>query len=373
MIRVLVFVCVLALFLAYLVAPIAQRLQRLSAFRRRRPLPRWLAIVIVYVAGTIVISLVWRAVGPRWEWQVDQLRTRLPQYADRALDRILFLEQRLDSVPVAGEAGSVAARLTVQVSSWLKEHVRETLDEVGDGLPHLRWLWLAPLLSLAVLEISPTFRRTAIRALPPGHIRWRGDEFLRHVNWVLAGYTRAQVISVVFVGTATAALLALLKVPYAMSLGLAAGLLELLPVIGPLSIALSVALLTSGPTLVIALIGLGVLRFVQDSFVYPLLMGRRMHLPPLAVILALLLGARLGGVVGVAIALPMVGVGAVAWRHWRDHRDIERLVRTHAAEEAARAVSHAERAMEATAAAGEGAQAKGSARDDPGPAREASS
>jgi hypothetical protein len=40
----------------------------------------------------------------------------------------------------------------------------------------------------------------------------------------------------------------------------------------------------------------------------------------------------------------MVGVGAVAWRHWRDHRDIARLVRTHAAERAtreARAIAHA--------------------------------
>ena len=171
------------------------------------------------------------------------------------------------------------------------------------------------------------------------------DEFLGHVNWVLAGYTRAQVIAGICVATTTGTLLAILKVPYAMSLGLAGGVLELLPIVGPLTIALSVALLVSGPQLVMALAGLGVLRFLQDYVIYPQLMGRRMHLPPLAVIVALLLGARLGGIVGVALALPLVGVGSVAWRHYRDHRDIERLVRTHAvskqAARDARALAHA--------------------------------
>lgn len=344
MIRVLVLVCLLALFLAYLVAPVAQRVQRWFAFGRRRPLPRWLAILVVYVIGALVVSAVWRAVGPRWEFQVDQLQVALPMYADHALDRVLSIESRFDSVPVAGEAGSVAAWLTLQLSLFVKSHVRETIEEVRESLPHVRWLWLVPVLSLVLLQVSPTFRRTTIRALPPGQLQWRIDELMGHVNWVLAGYTRAQVIAGVFVATATGAIFAVLKVPYALSLGLAAGVLELLPVVGPISIALSVALLTTGPTLVAALVALAALRIVQDYVVYPQLMGRRMHLPPLAVVLALLAGARVGGIVGVALALPAVGVGAVAWRHWRDHRDIERLVRAHAEERAtreARAIAHA--------------------------------
>jgi predicted PurR-regulated permease PerM len=343
-IRLLLLVVLLALFLAYLVAPIAQRVQRLTVLRRRVSMPRWVAIIVVYAAGAVIASLVWGAVGPRWEWQADRLQEALPRYADQALDRVLFMERRLNAVPVPAETGSVAARVTLRLSSVMKEHVRETLSEIGDSLPHVRWLWLVPVLSLLFLQVSPTFRRTTVRALPPGHLQWRGDEFLSHVNWVLAGYTRAQVIAALWIATATGTLFAVLKVPYALSLGLAAGALELLPIVGPLTIALSVALLTSGPPLVIALAGLGVLRFLQDYVVYPRLMGRRMRLPPLAVVVALLLGARLGGIVGVALALPLVGIGSVAWRHYRDHRDIERLVRSHAISKQgardARAVAH---------------------------------
>jgi predicted PurR-regulated permease PerM len=339
-IRILVLACLLALFLAYLVAPAAKLVQRWCRFGRYRP-SRWVAILAVYLVGGLAVSAVWRAVAPRWEWQADQLQAALPGYAERALERILSFERRLDAVPVAGDAGSVVARSIVWASSQLKVHVRETLEEVREGLPHVKLLWIAPGLSLILLQVSATFRRSTVRALPPGQMQWRIDEFLGHVNWVLAGYTRAQAIACVLVATITGTSFALLKVPYALSLGLVAGVLELLPVVGPLTVALSLAFVTTGPKLVGALFTLGLLRFLLDSIVYPQLMGRRMHLPPLAVVLALLIGARAGGILGVALALPLVGVGAVAVRHWRDHRAIQQLVAAHAAELAAREAKEA--------------------------------
>ena len=334
MIRVLLLAALLSLFLAYIVAPLAQFVRRVGMLGpQRRPLPRWLGILIVYIAGIALLVTTWAVIRPKWDWQVERLQATLPRYAEHALDRALFLTD-VRQVP-GGEPGSVIAGLSMRASGVFKSHVRETLLEVGDGLPHLQWLWVTPVLSLLLLQLSPSFRRTTLRALPPGHLKWRAEEFFEHVNWVLAGYTRAQMISAVLVSVACSAWFAVLKVPYAFSLGLCAGVLELLPVVGPITVALSVALLTSGPTLVAALAGLVVLRLVQDYVIYPRLIGRRMHLPPLAVIVALLLGARLGGVVGVALALPLVGVASVAWRHWREHRAIERLVRDHALARAA--------------------------------------
>jgi predicted PurR-regulated permease PerM len=345
-IRVLVLACVLALFLAYLVAPAARLLQGWCRVGRRCP-PRWLAILVVYLVGGLVAGVVWRAVVPRWEWQSGQLEAALPLYADRALDRLLSFERGLDAMPGGGDAGDLLARSIIWASSQLKVHVQETLEEVREGLPHVRLLWIAPALSLFLLQTSATFRRTTVRVMPSGQMRWRVDEFLGHVNWVLAGYTRAQALASALVATATGASLALLKVPYALSLGLAAGVLELFPIVGPVTVALSLAFVTSGPKLVAALFTLGLLRFLLDSLVYPQLMGRRMHLPPLAVFLALMIGARVGGILGVALALPAVGVGAVAVRHWRDHRAIQQLVAAHALDLAAREAQEAAQAEHA--------------------------
>jgi hypothetical protein len=109
----------------------------------------------------------------------------------------------------------------------------------------------------------------------------------------------------------------------------AAGLLEFFPLVGPVGTALLLVSLVHGPTLLAALAFLVALRIVEDTTVYPRLIGRGMHLPAPAVLLAAWAGAWFGGVVGVLAAIPFVGVIAVAYRHWRDYRAIEQIVREH--------------------------------------------
>jgi predicted PurR-regulated permease PerM len=69
-----------------------------------------------------------------------------------------------------------------------------------------------------------------------------------------------------------------------------------------------------------------VLRIAQDYIVYPKIVGRGMHLHPLAIILAILCGAELGGLTGIFLAVPAVAILTVTYRHYRDHRAAEALL-----------------------------------------------
>jgi hypothetical protein len=64
---------------------------------------------------------------------------------------------------------------------------------------------------------------------------------------------------------------------------------------------------------------------VQDYIVYPRLIGQGIHLHPLAVILAILCGAELAGVAGIFLAIPVVAILTVSYRHWLEHRGSEGL------------------------------------------------
>jgi predicted PurR-regulated permease PerM len=75
-----------------------------------------------------------------------------------------------------------------------------------------------------------------------------------------------------------------------------------------------------------ALLFLGVLRVVQDYVVYPRLVRHGMHLSTPAVILTIWIGAVLAGAAGVILAIPAAGCLSVSIRHWREYREIERLV-----------------------------------------------
>jgi predicted PurR-regulated permease PerM len=144
------------------------------------------------------------------------------------------------------------------------------------------------------------------------------------LNEVLAAHASAT-MSAIIVGLICWVGFAALRLPYPGTLALTAGLLEMVPLAGP--IVAAVVATSVAPDRALSILGfLAALRVVQDYAIYPRLISRALHLHPLAVVVALWAGAGLGGVVGVCLAVPVVGTLQVTHRHWREYRDIEALV-----------------------------------------------
>jgi predicted PurR-regulated permease PerM len=114
-------------------------------------------------------------------------------------------------------------------------------------------------------------------------------------------------------------------------LGVLAGVLEFIPLVGPFLLATIAAIVGAlhAPSLALWAVGfLGVVRLVEDYVIYPRLIRRGIQLPPLAVIVAILIGAELFGVAGMFLAVPAAAVGSVAFRHWLEWRGTERVSET---------------------------------------------
>ena len=110
-------------------------------------------------------------------------------------------------------------------------------------------------------------------------------------------------------------------------MGFIAGVFEFIPLAGPLVVAIMAAILATlhaGPfSAFLVLLFLGVLRIIHDYFIYPRLIGQGIHLHPLAVIFAILAGEKLAGVAGIFLAIPLVAILTVSYRHWMEHRGSE--------------------------------------------------
>jgi predicted PurR-regulated permease PerM len=257
---------------------------------------------------------------------------------------------------LAGEAPGYLAKAQVQTQSWqrygrthlprgMRDAFNATVDQsikevatgiqgavlpfFGAALGYLPWLVLVPILALFLLKDAEVFRRAALQMVPRGRLRWRGHEFFEEVNSTLAAYVRAQLIACLIVGVACAIGFSLIGVPYAVVLGILAGLLEFIPLAGPLAVGVLAVVFAgfhSGGQAGATLALLVVLRIVQDYVIYPRLIGRGIRLHPLAVILAILCGAELGGLAGIFLSIPVVAILSVAFRHWRANRaeDAER-------------------------------------------------
>ena len=147
---------------------------------------------------------------------------------------------------IASAPVSPATRIAIKnrldaAIDYLEQEIRSTLQEMIAAAPYALWLAATPIVSFMLLTGAPGFQRSALRVLPRGHLRWRGEEYLRDVNSALAGYVRAQTAAGVLVGLMCVTGFVLLGLPSAVSMGVAAGVLELVPAIGPLTVMVVVA------------------------------------------------------------------------------------------------------------------------------------
>ncbi len=96
--------------------------------------------------------------------------------------------------------------------------------------------------------------------------------------------------------------------------------------VGPLAIGAGAVLLTAmeSPSRALAVAAfLAVVRILQDYVINPKLVGREIPLHPMAVVLAILCGGEISGLAGIFLAVPVLAVSTVAYRHWRAHRAAE--------------------------------------------------
>ena len=109
-------------------------------------------------------------------------------------------------------------------------------------------------------------------------------------------------------------------IKYWLFIGALAGLLEVIPYFGAVTGAIPAVILgfqhslAMGLGLILAFI---IINQVEGHIVVPLAMGHSMHLRPLAVLLALLVGEAVAKVVGMIVAVPIIGILRVTWIHGR--------------------------------------------------------
>ena len=319
----------LSVFLAYLLAPrVADVQRRVRVGRRRRPVSRAGALLILYAAVLVPIGIAWRRIEPAASHWVH---LTAPAAVDRLFaDNLQPFERAVARVPLPQNLRVAVLGSGDRTIRYVEREARRTLGELISAADQVVWLLVTPALAFLLLTGAPGFQRSTLRVLPHGHLQWRGEEYLRDVNSALAGYVRAQSAAGVLVGALCVAGFVVLGIPSAISLGVAAGILELVPAIGPLVVVLLTAA-QAGNRALAAVLFLAALRVVQDYVIYPRLIRKGMHLSTAAVIVTVWFGAALAGAAGVILAIPVAGFLSVSWRHWREYREIERLVRAKAA------------------------------------------
>jgi predicted PurR-regulated permease PerM len=308
----------------YLLAPLVDLVERPLRFKNSGwRMPRALAISIVYLLliGLIVLAMDW--VVPLLSEQISTFWDNMPGYA-RQLDQYV---KSLESLPnryrlPPGWRQSVMDWISttkLDVVQWVRV-IANSLVRLALALP---WLILIPVIAFFFLKDAKDLSQKFLLSLPEADMRYRLAIFLKEVSQTLAAYVRAQLIACVLVGVIEGVGLWLLGLRYPLLFGVAAGLFEFVPIVGPVVLGVTAILVASFHSWQSALIiasFLAIYRVIHDYVIYPRLLSEGVEIHPVAVILAVLCGAELGGVTGVFLSVPIVALLIVCWRHWRDLR-----------------------------------------------------
>jgi predicted PurR-regulated permease PerM len=317
---------VLSIFFSYLVAPLVDLVQKpMYIGGRARVIPRGLAIIIVYI-------VLFFGVGLAIYFLIPQLSAQFPEFKQQGVVYFQKIRSSTESLNQYFRQRRMPEGAAQYVDSLLGrggDLVTAAVERMVGWIIFVPWLVLIPILSFFFLKDADAFRRSVLAMLPRGRLRWRGDEFFTDVNSTLAAYIRAQLTACLLVGIMCTIGFWALGLPSPLVLGLIAGIFEFVPLVGPLAIAILAALLgllhSGWAAALMILIFLGVLRVVQDYLIYPRIIGTGIHLHPLAVIFAILAGAEIAGVAGIFLAIPVIAVLTVTYRHWLEHRGSETI------------------------------------------------
>lgn len=145
--------------------------------------------------------------------------------------------------------------------------------------------------------------------------------FFREIDYQLGNWIRSEFILMTVIGLLTFLGLLLIKIPYALPLAIIAGLLEIVPNIGPILSAIpaiAVALFTFGwPTAVGTTVLYLVVQQLENNLIVPRIMKANININPLVSILGILIGAKIFGVIGALLAIPIFVVARTAYATWK--------------------------------------------------------
>jgi predicted PurR-regulated permease PerM len=150
--------------------------------------------------------------------------------------------------------------------------------------------------------------RGGLYAVIPRSFHLRLARVLANLETIVGGYIRGQLLTSLAIAVFTFALLTLCRVPNALALAAFAGLTDVLPFVGGL-LATTPAVLGALPqgsvTATVVLVAMLSYQEFESRILVPKVYGRALRLPAVAVVLALLVGGKLGGILGALLALPL--------------------------------------------------------------------
>ena len=263
-----------------------------------RYLPRGLAIAIVFLSMFVLLIALVTALG-----------FEVINQGQGLIDRITDALRTQDLQPLQDLLGNLSLERVIQT---LQTGLLSGLGIVQNIFSSVFTLIFLAVISLYMVIDGEKLWNASIKLIPAGS----RDRVVTTFKHTFLGFLRGQLLLMLFLSTASLLVFSVLGVNYALVLAMIVGVLDAIPGIGATLGVLIVSVLilvSQGWVMALkAIIASVILQQIQDNIIHPKVMGTALDISPVLLFLALFIGERVAGLLGIFLAIPIAGMIA-AW------------------------------------------------------------
>lgn len=300
------------IFLLFVAGILAALIDPYADWFSKRKVPRSLAVLLIYVvlSGLFILSLT-VLIPPMFHQLGEFVKNFSGIWAHMSST---FATVRDLSVQY-GVENSIQQGLQ-SLEDSLTQAVPSAIGTIKGFFEGLAGFFIVLFLSYYMVAEEAEAKRF-FRSLAPVKYQPYLIDLIVRVQKKIGQWLRGQLILMVLIGLFTYVGLLILGVDYALMLGVLAGLTEILPYIGPIVGAVPAVIIALTLSPLKAFLVIALYFFIQDIFqnlIAPKVMQQAVGLNPLVTLIAILVGAELGGVLGAALAIPVAAMCAVLFQ-----------------------------------------------------------
>ena len=300
LLRDIIMILLFAVIIASAVTPFANWLDQ-------KKFPRLLGVLLLYLSLFVLALFLLSLVVPFVTGETNQLIKDLPNFIDRVS---VSLEKAQESSSRYVDFFNEMLNLLDTFSSYLQASSRSAFSFVISIFGGL-FSFLAIIVISFYLSVMRGGIESFIRSVVPREYEASVLNIWRRSEIKVGRWLQGQLLLALIVGLAVYVVLSLLGVKFALLLGILAMVLELVPNVGPVLAAVPAVILafTQSPALGLwVVLAYLIIQQLENHILVPVVLGRTVGLNPVVVILALLIGFKLAGILGMVLSVPMAAI-----------------------------------------------------------------
>ncbi|KQL27544.1 AI-2E family transporter [Cytobacillus solani] len=307
------------IFLPFVVAGILFYLCRpLVNWLEKKKVPRWIAILVAYVAIILIIFGIIRLVGPVINDQLERFVDNLPAMVSTVMDGVKYVQENRSTFPDFVQEAFLKASTELETrlesnAGNIANGILGVFGWIGGFINTIFYLVLVPFILFYMLKDSHRFA-PSVAVLFPQSKRDHVKNILKEMDKTISTYIQGQMLVSIIVGVLLYIGYLIIGLNYSLVLAMFGMFTNVIPFLGPYIAVVPAFLVALFQDPVMALyvaIIMLVAQQIEGNIVSPNIMGKTLKIHPLTIIVLILSAGNFMGIIGIIFVIPAYSIAKV--------------------------------------------------------------